>query len=418
MSGLRRTRRRTRRRGRVARRHRHTLRHALLRLFPRRARGARIASSTRRSPTFRTSSATRVKANSNLGVLNLLGASGQRLRHRLRRRAGAGDRRRRRPGQDRLFRRRQDRCRNGAGAGAGDPLLQRRIGQRARASATRRRGAWANARRSVSASIPTSIRRRIPTSRPGSRKTSSAWPSTPRTRSTGMPPTLRHVDVRGIDMHIGSQITELGPHRRGRRARPSRWSTGSPPRAFAWSTSTSAAASASAIATRRRSIPTSTRWRSDALRGNRSLKVLLEPGRFLVGNAGVLLTRVTVSQAGRRKELRDRRRGHERPAASGALRRLARRARRCAARDTPSTVWQIVGPVCESADFLAHDRALALAEGDLLAIGSAGAYAMAMSSNYNSQTARRGGHRRRRNRASGAIARDHRGTLRARMLLP
>ena len=45
----------------------------------------------------------------------------------------------------------------------------------------------------------------------------------------------------------------------------------------------------------------------------------------------------------------------------------------------------MVGPVCESADFLAHDRRLALAEGDLLAVLSAGAYAMAMSSNYNSR---------------------------------
>jgi diaminopimelate decarboxylase len=47
--------------------------------------------------------------------------------------------------------------------------------------------------------------------------------------------------------------------------------------------------------------------------------------------------------------------------------------------------WQIVGPICESADFLAGDCKLALAEGDLLAILSAGAYAMAMSSNYNSR---------------------------------
>jgi diaminopimelate decarboxylase len=50
-----------------------------------------------------------------------------------------------------------------------------------------------------------------------------------------------------------------------------------------------------------------------------------------------------------------------------------------------SRVWQIVGPVCESADLLARDRELALAEGDLLALLSAGAYAMAMSSNYNSR---------------------------------
>src|SRR6185503_8620023 len=54
-------------------------------------------------------------------------------------------------------------------------------------------------------------------------------------------------------------------------------------------------------------------------------------------------------------------------------------------RDTPVEVWDIVGPICESADFLAHARSLALAEGDLLAIAGAGAYAMAMSSNYNSR---------------------------------
>jgi diaminopimelate decarboxylase len=47
--------------------------------------------------------------------------------------------------------------------------------------------------------------------------------------------------------------------------------------------------------------------------------------------------------------------------------------------------WQIVGPVCESADFLAHDRELALAAGDLLAVGGAGAYGFVMSSNYNSR---------------------------------
>ncbi len=47
--------------------------------------------------------------------------------------------------------------------------------------------------------------------------------------------------------------------------------------------------------------------------------------------------------------------------------------------------WEIVGPVCESGDFLGHDRVLALAEGDLLAILSAGAYGMSMSSNYNTR---------------------------------
>ena len=53
--------------------------------------------------------------------------------------------------------------------------------------------------------------------------------------------------------------------------------------------------------------------------------------------------------------------------------------------DAPSAVYDVVGPVCESADFLAKDRALAAKAGDLLAILSAGAYGMVMSSNYNSR---------------------------------
>ena len=51
----------------------------------------------------------------------------------------------------------------------------------------------------------------------------------------------------------------------------------------------------------------------------------------------------------------------------------------------PAHRWDIVGPVCESSDFLARDRSLPLVEGDLLAIGAAGAYGMAMSSNYNAR---------------------------------
>jgi diaminopimelate decarboxylase len=54
-------------------------------------------------------------------------------------------------------------------------------------------------------------------------------------------------------------------------------------------------------------------------------------------------------------------------------------------RTGPAHRWDIVGPICESGDFLARDRSLTLAEGDLLAIGAAGAYAMAMSSNYNAR---------------------------------
>ena len=54
-------------------------------------------------------------------------------------------------------------------------------------------------------------------------------------------------------------------------------------------------------------------------------------------------------------------------------------------RGAPARRWEIVGPVCESADFLARDRLLALCGGDLLAVRGAGAYGFAMSSNYNSR---------------------------------
>jgi diaminopimelate decarboxylase len=54
-------------------------------------------------------------------------------------------------------------------------------------------------------------------------------------------------------------------------------------------------------------------------------------------------------------------------------------------REGPARRWQIVGPVCESGDFLARDRLLALAEGDILAVRATGAYGFAMSSNYNSR---------------------------------
>ena len=57
----------------------------------------------------------------------------------------------------------------------------------------------------------------------------------------------------------------------------------------------------------------------------------------------------------------------------------------CEARSEPATVWDVVGPVCESGDWLARDRPLAVHAGDVLAILSAGAYGMTMASNYNSR---------------------------------
>ena len=118
--------------------------------------------------------------------------------------------------------------------------------------------------------------------------------------------------------------------------------------------------------------------------GNRRVKLLFEPGRALVGNAGVLLTKVEYLKMGDAKNF---------CIVDAAMNDLMRPALYDAYHDIkavkPTTVatqtYEIVGPVCESGDFLGHDRALSLNEGDLLAIMSAGAYGMSMSSNYNTR---------------------------------
>jgi diaminopimelate decarboxylase len=114
--------------------------------------------------------------------------------------------------------------------------------------------------------------------------------------------------------------------------------------------------------------------------GKRPHSVIFDPGRSIVGNAGVLLTRVEYVKPGflvvdaAMNDL-------IRPPLYGAWHEV-----KTVKESTPGgAVYDIVGPVCESADFLAKDRKLAAAEGDLLAIMSCGAYAMVMSSNYNSR---------------------------------
>ncbi|WP_374352294.1 diaminopimelate decarboxylase [Chitinimonas sp.] len=117
----------------------------------------------------------------------------------------------------------------------------------------------------------------------------------------------------------------------------------------------------------------------------RQLKLVLEPGRSLVGNAGLLLTRVEYLKPGETKHfaivdaaMNDL----MRPALYGAHHDIVAVTERL---DQPAQTYDIVGPVCESSDFLGKERHLALQEGDLLAIRSAGAYGMTMSSNYNTR---------------------------------
>ncbi|HWH42953.1 MAG TPA: diaminopimelate decarboxylase [Usitatibacter sp.] len=116
----------------------------------------------------------------------------------------------------------------------------------------------------------------------------------------------------------------------------------------------------------------------------RGYQVLLEPGRAVVGAAGVLLTRVEYLKLDKAKRF---------AVVDASMSELLRPALYeawhdivpvAAARGEPAR-YDVVGPVCESSDVLGTDRELAIAAGDVLAILSAGAYGMAMSSNYNSR---------------------------------
>jgi diaminopimelate decarboxylase len=116
----------------------------------------------------------------------------------------------------------------------------------------------------------------------------------------------------------------------------------------------------------------------------RTERILIEPGRALVGNAGLLLTRVEYLKHGPDRSF---------AVVDAAMNDLLRPALYdawhevvpVAPRSGAPRPYDVVGPVCETADFLARGRSLALAEGDLLAVLAAGAYGMAMSSNYNSR---------------------------------
>ena len=116
----------------------------------------------------------------------------------------------------------------------------------------------------------------------------------------------------------------------------------------------------------------------------RDLGLVFEPGRFIVANAGVLLTQVEYLKHTEHKDF---------AIVDAAMNDLIRPALYQAwmdvspvqPREGESRNYDLVGPICETGDFLAKDRQLVLAEGDLLAVRSAGAYGFVMSSNYNTR---------------------------------
>lgn len=119
-------------------------------------------------------------------------------------------------------------------------------------------------------------------------------------------------------------------------------------------------------------------------RGHGHREIVLEPGRSLVGNAGLLMTEVLVLKHGAERNF---------CIVDAAMNDLMRPAMYdawmgivpCQLRDEPPLLWDVAGPICESGDWLGRDRLLAVREGDYLAVTSAGAYAMSMASNYNSR---------------------------------
>jgi diaminopimelate decarboxylase len=196
--------------------------------------------------------------------------------------------------------------------------------------------------------------------------------------------TLRNVRLMGLDMHVGSQISQLAPyevglqrllHLRGEIERDTKIRLeyldigGGLAVTYDDESSIDVDRFGEVIG---------------ALVGASGLRIILEPGRFLVGNAGVLLTRVLYRKRSGGKEFIIADAGMTdllRPSHYNAFHRIE------AVKPTGrTTVADVVGPICESGDFLALDRQIDDAEpGDLLAVQSTGAYGFVMSSNYNSR---------------------------------
>ena len=124
-------------------------------------------------------------------------------------------------------------------------------------------------------------------------------------------------------------------------------------------------------------------WRAEK-HGGAPIKVIFEPGRSIVGNAGVLLTRVEFIKHGEEKNF---------CIVDAAMNDMARPAMYQAWMDMQPVVrngaaaamFDVVGPICESGDWLARDRELNVNAGDLLVMKTAGAYGMTMASNYNTR---------------------------------
>ena len=196
---------------------------------------------------------------------------------------------------------------------------------------------------------------------------------------------LENIEVIGIDCHIGSQITEAGPFEDALKSikalvRQLKAELGIQIRYIDMGGGLGI--------TYADETPPSLKEYAGAFAANlegMGLTLILEPGRVLVGNAGVLVTRVLYNKGGAGKNFVIVDAGMNdlmRPTLYNAFHAIQPVVRRKA----PLTVADVVGPICESGDFLAVDRNLTAADaGDLLTVMSTGAYGFVMSSNYCSR---------------------------------
>ena len=192
-----------------------------------------------------------------------------------------------------------------------------------------------------------------------------------------------HLSVQGIDCHIGSQLTDISPYQDAldrllhlvdslatRDIHLKHIDVGG----------------GQGIRYKDETPMDLTNWADTVCNavGDRALEIIVEPGRYMVGNAGLLLTKVEYLKHNEDRNF---------CIVDAAMNDLIRPALYSAWQDIvtvkqssePTQCYDVVGPVCESADFLGKQRDLAVSEGDVLAVKSSGAYGFVMSSNYNTR---------------------------------
>jgi diaminopimelate decarboxylase len=195
---------------------------------------------------------------------------------------------------------------------------------------------------------------------------------------------LSNVEIAGVDCHIGSQLSELSPFVDALK----RMLVLIDQLAEAGITLRHIDVGGGLGITYNSETPPSPQEYADAVLSElkaRDLKIFIEPGRAIVGNAGILLTEVQYLKTGEDKNF---------AIVDAAMNDLIRPALYSAWQDIVPVekrssngfkMYDIVGPICETGDFLGKDRNLNIQQGDLLAVCSAGAYGFTMSSNYNSR---------------------------------